>query len=184
MPFKKFRTASSARTAVLSLFLTLIAACSSRSGDTGKSYAMGEAAIAGPLTYTVVESEWRSSLDGAMGQRPPKNQFLLVHVTVADKGDAEVGVPVLSLIDANGAEIREEEKGEGVSEWLGYLRRVGPGETLNGRIVFDVPQAGYKLRISSGGAADTETTAVVEIPFRAESPAVRGADQIAVPPAK
>ena len=184
MPFKKFQSASSKWVGIISLFLIVFAGCSSRKGDSGKTFGMGEAANAGMLTYTVVESEWKQTLDGTSGLRLPKNQFLLLNLSITSRADGEVGVPLLSLIGENGAEFREEDKGEGVSQWLGLLRRLAPIETMTGRIVFDVPPGGYKLRISSGGAAETETTALVDIPYHADAPAVKGVDPLAVPPAK
>lgn len=184
MSFKKFRSSSSKWIVALFGLLLLAAGCSGNRGGSGKSYAMGEAAVVGPLTYHVVETEWKQSLDGSMGQRLPKHQFLLVNMTIASKSEGEVGVPFLTLINASGTEFREEDKGEGVSGWLGYLRRAGPDAPLSGRIVFDVPPGGYQLRISSGGPAETETTALVELPFRADAPAVKGTDPLAAPPSK
>ena len=184
MLFKKFQSASSNWVGIISLSLIVFAGCSSNKGNSGKTFGMGEDANAGKLTYTVVESEWKQALDGTSGQRLPKNQFLLLNLNITSRADAEVGVPLLSLIGKDGAEFREEDKGEGVPQWLGLLRRLAPTETMSGRIVFDVPPGGYKLRISSGGAAETETSALVEIPYHADPPAVKGIDPMAVPPTK
>lgn len=184
MAFKNILSTARNWVGLLSLVLIVFAGCSGNKGETGKNYAMGEAASAGPLTYSVMESEWKESLDGSMAQRLPKHRFMLVNVSVANKSETEVSVPFLTLMDGKGGEFREEDKGEGVSQWLGYLRRVGPSETLSGKILFDVPPGGYKLRISSGGDAATETTAMVEIPYSADSPPVNGDDPMAVPSTK
>ena len=119
-----------------------------------------------------------------MAQRLPKHRFLLLHVSIANQGATEASVPFLTLIDSKGYEFREEDKGEGVSPWLGYLRSVKQSETLSGRILFDVPPGGYQLRISSGGEAALETTALVEIPYNADAPPVKSEDPMTVPPAK
>ncbi len=184
MPFKKFMFASPGWVGVIAVSLLLVSGCSRKTGDTGKSYAMGEGAKIGQLTYTVVETEWKESLDGSLGHRLPKNRFLLVNVSIANNGEAEAGVPLLTLIDANGVEFREEDKADGVASWLGYLRRVAPSETLSGRILFDVPPGGYKLRISSGGDAETETTAVVDLPYRADASSDKADEPLAVPSTK
>jgi hypothetical protein len=184
MPFKKFMFASSGWVGVLAVSLLLVSGCSRKTGDTGRSFAMGEAARIGHLTYTVVETEWKESLDGSLGQRLPKNRFLIVNVSIVNGGEAELGVPFLTLIDGKGVEFREEDKAEGVASWLGYLRRLAPSETLSGRILFDVPPGGYKLRISSGGEADRETTAVVEVPYRADAPSEKADEPLAAPAAK
>ena len=184
MPFKKFQFASRNWVGVISLSLVVFAGCSSTKGDSGKTFGMGEAANVGKLTYTVVESDWKRTLEGASGQRLPKNQFLVLNLTITSRADAEVGVPLLSLLGENGAEFREEDKGDGVPQWLGFLRRLAPIESMSGRIVFDVPPGGYKLRISSGGPAETEVTALVDIPYHAAPPVVKDVDLMAVPPTK
>ena len=184
MPFKKFVFASSGWVSVLAVSLLLVSGCSRKTGDTGKSFAMGEGAKVGKLTYTVVETEWKESLDGSLGQRLPKHRFLIVNLSIGNGGEAELGVPFLTLIDAKGVEFREEDKADGVASWLGYLRRVAPSETLSGRILFDVPPGGYKLRISSGGDAETETTAVVDLPYRADGLPDKADEPLAVPSTK
>jgi Domain of unknown function (DUF4352) len=184
MPFKKFMHASSGWVGVVAVSLLLVSGCSRKTGDTGKSYAMGEGAKVGQLTYTVVETEWKEAIDGSLGQRLPKHRFLIVNLNIVNSGEAEVGVPFLTLIDAKGVEFREEDKADGVASWLGYLRRATPSETLGGRILFDVPPGGYKLRISSGGEAETETTAVVDLPYRADAPSEKVEEPVAAPSTK
>lgn len=184
MLFTKCFSTSPRWVGLLSLAVILSAGCSRGTGDSGKRYMMGEAAKVGPLTYSVIESEWKETLDGAMGQRLPQHRFLLVNLSIANHGESEVSVPLLTLVGEKDAEFRELDNAEGVSPWLGYLRRVAPSETLNGKILFDVPPGGYKLRISSGGQADTETTAVVELPYRADAPPMRSVDPVAVPSTK
>ena len=38
--------------------------------------------------------------------------------------------------------------GTGLSNWLGIVRHVGPGQTERGQVIFDAPAAHYKLRFS------------------------------------
>ena len=184
MPFKYFPVTSIGYSAFLALSLLFLAGCSLNKSDSGQTYAMGQEAVVGPLTYNVVETEWKESIDGSVGPRMPKHRFLLVNISVSNKSEKDIGIPLLTLIDEKGVEYREEDKGEGVASWLGFLRQVGPAEPLQGRLLFDVPPAGYKLRISSGGDAESETTALVDIPFRAEAPPVKAADPASVPTAK
>jgi len=183
MAFKKFLFKSYNRAGLLSLALMAVGGCGLNQGG-GKVYAMGEAAKAGSLTYTVVETEWKQVLDGSLGARLPKNRFLVVNLSIANSKEAPVSVPLLTLVDAKGVEYREEDKGEGVTSWLGYLRQVGPAEPLHGKILFDVPPGGYKLRISSGGPADTEVTSLVNLPLGVEPPPVKTEDPTTVPSTK
>lgn len=142
---------------------------------------MGAPVTVGALTYTVVDSQWAESLNGATGQRLPKNRFLMLDLSVTNNSGVEVGVPLLSLVDAGGKEYREEDKGDGLAQWFGLLRTVQPSQTEHGRVLFDVPQAGYKLRLSSGGDVEKESTTFVEIPLRVEAPPVKGVDPVATP---
>lgn len=126
---------------------------------------MGNPVTVGPLTYTIVETDWRDALDGATGARIPQSRFMVVNLTVLNKGSKDAGIPLLTLIDATGKEYRELDKGDGVPQWLGLLRQVRPSETESGRILFDAPQGSYKIRVSSGGEAETEVTALVDLPY-------------------
>ncbi len=60
---------------------------------------------------------------------------------------------------------------------MGYLRLLQPRESRSGRLLFDVPQGAYKLRVSSGGDPESEQTALIDIPFQLNSdvPRVSGA---------
>lgn len=183
MSFRKFFCGKSGWSGLIALSLILFAGCSANKVESGKSYQMGEDAKVGALTYNVVETEWKDTLDGAMGVRLPKHRYLLVNLSVANQSDQPVAVPLLNLVDSKGVEYREEDKGEGVSSWLGVLRQATHEEPLTGRILFDVPPGGYELRISSGGAAENETTALVRIPLSADAP-VKPLDSVSVPASK
>jgi len=158
--------------AMVMLIVLCVGACS-RSAETAKEYEMGNAAVAGPLSYTVINTEWRESLDGASGPTIPAHKYLLVSVSVTNKSAGEVSIPLLLLVDSSGKEYRESDKGDGVPEWLGLLRSVAPSQTDSGNLLFDVPPGSYKLRVSSGGDLEKETTALVNLPYRVEPPPVK-----------
>ncbi len=142
-----------------------------------RSAAMGVPLAVGPLTYTAVETEWRDVIDSPQGERVPKNRFLLVNVTVMNSSSEQKAAPLLQLVDAKGGNYPEIAEGEGVPDWMGYLRLLQPRESRSGRLLFDVPQGTYKLRVSSGGDPESEQTALIEIPFQLNSdvPRVSGA---------
>ena len=131
--------------------------------------ALGAPLAVGQLTYTALETEWRESLDSAQGPRTPKNRFLLVHLTVMNASSEQKAAPLLQLLDAAGGVHPEIAEGEGVPEWLGYLRLVPARESRSGRLLFDVPQGSYKLRVSSGGDPESEQTALIELPLQLNS---------------
>jgi len=159
--------------------------------------AMGAPLAVGQLTYTAVETEWRDSLESAKGPRVPKNRFLLVNVTVMNASSEQKAAPLLQIVDAKGESHAELAEGDGVTDWMGYLRLLQPKESRSGRLLFDVPQGACKLRVSSGGDAENEQTALVDLPLQLNSEvprapgasgfgAVEGAPQLSEPiaPAK
>lgn len=165
--------------------LALLAGCSGAgSGSkTGadKTYVMGAPAAVGPLSYTVLHSEWRESIETSDGVTTPKNRFLVLDISVVSGGSEEAGMPLLFLVDEKGNRIIEEQKLAGFTGWLGLMRVLRPVETLSGKIVFDVPMASYKLAVTSGGDAEKEQEAFIEIPLSLEGFSMPGADT--VPPA-
>lgn len=167
------------------LGFVLLAGCSSQSGEAksggGKTYVMGSPAVVGPLSYTVLHSSWKETLETGDGVTTPKNRFLVLDISIASGGAEEVGMPLLFLVDEKGKAIMEEQKMLGLTGWLGMMRVIRPVETLSGMIVFNVPMANYKLKVTSGGDPEKEVEAFVEIPLRLEGQGTPGADS--VPPA-
>jgi hypothetical protein len=138
--------------------------------------AMGAPLAVGQLTYTAVETEWRDSLESQNGPRIPKNRFLLVNVTVLNASSEQKAAPLLQVVDAKGEVHPEISEGDGVTDWMGYLRLLQPKESRSGRLLFDVPQGACKLRVSSGGDPESEQTALIDLPlqFNSEVPRVPG----------
>jgi len=146
-------------------------ACSkgSRRAEGSRSYPMGSQVYVGPLTFTALEAEWKEQLDTENGPRTPKSRFLLLRVTVTNSGGAEQGVPLLSLVDPKGNTYLEEDKGEGVSRWLGLLRVLKPAQTEEGYLLFDAPPGSYQLRVTTGGDPEQEMVALIDIPFKLDT---------------
>jgi len=167
------------------LTLVILAGCSSQDGETksggGKTYVMGSPAAVGPLSYTVLHSSWKETLETGDGVTTPKHRFLVLDISIASGGAEEAGVPLLSLVDEKGKETMEEQNMVGLTGWLGLMRVIRPVETLSGQIVFDVPMANYKLKVTSGGDPEKEVEAFIDIPLRLEGQGLPGADS--VPPA-
>ena len=136
-----------------------------------KMVEMGSAAVAGGLSYTVTHVEWAEQLTGTDAIRTPAGRFLLVTVTVSNKGAAEAGIPLAVLVDKSGKEHLELDKGDGVPQWLGLLRTVNAGASVSGTLLFDAPPASYQLRVSSGGDVEKEETALVNLPYKLDAPA-------------
>lgn len=161
----------------------LFSGCAKKSADS-KVYELGEEIAVGSLVYAVTQTTWADQLDGPNGMRVPTNKFLMVNLSVKNAGREAAGVPLLTLIDANGKEYMELDKGEGVPQWLGALRTLGEGNSESGNLLFDVPQGSYKLRVSSGGDVEKESTALVNLPYRVEPGKTAPVDAIPAPAGK
>jgi hypothetical protein len=167
--FPRFRRAVVGGACVAALVVGWGCSRAKTTGSGGVTYAMGSPAYAGALTVTALEAEWKESLETDAGPRQPKNRFLLIRIIVTNGGGAEQALPLLNLVDAKGAMYLEEDKGEGVQNWLGLLRLLKPAQTEEGYLIFDVPPAAYKLRLSTGGDPEQEMTALIDIPFKLDA---------------
>lgn len=145
------------------VFLFLCAGCK-QPAPAKLEFRIGDPATAGPLTYNVVETRWKSQLEGFPTSRIPERNFLLIRVSITNSGGAEMGIPFLKLENSNGDSYSESEDGSGVDHWLGLMRRINPAQTEDGWLLFDVPTNSYKLRLSDG-ALENEHVAYVSIPL-------------------
>jgi hypothetical protein len=126
---------------------------------------MGERVQVGPLTYNVLETEWKNQLAEGAGSKVPANRYLLVKMSITNGGGGNVAVPLLTVEDGSGHTYSEVTEGtDAVPDWLGLLRNLAPAQNDNGVAIFDVPMGGYKLRISDGGEIGNEKTALIDIP--------------------
>jgi Domain of unknown function (DUF4352) len=131
-------------------------------------YNMGEKVSIGPLTYTVVDSSWKTQLGDVLKIRQPEQRFLLLQVSVTNGGGSEHSVPFLQIENSNGQTYMESQNGDGVDNWFGVLRTLAPGETQQGQILFDVPLTSYRLRVPDGNGPGLEKYAWIAIPLRME----------------
>ncbi|HVO96431.1 MAG TPA: DUF4352 domain-containing protein [Bryobacteraceae bacterium] len=160
---------------VLALACSLLTFGCRNTGSSRTEYQIGDKVPTGPLTYNVVERVWRSQLGEGFQIRVPQNRFLLVTLSATNGGGSEVSVPMLQLESADGKIYKEVESGEGVDNWFGLLRTIPPAQTLQGRLVFDVPLSTYRLRLSDGDAASGHFV-YVQIPLQID------ADPVVEPP--
>lgn len=131
-------------------------------------YHVGDPANAGPLTFNVVETRWKSQLEAFPTPRIPERNFLLVRVLVTNGGGKETGIPFLKLENSKGESFSESESGAGVDHWLGLLRQISPAQTEDGWLLFDVPTNAYKLRVSDG-ALENEHSAYINLPLNMDT---------------
>lgn len=136
------------------------------STQTERSYRMGELVIVGPLRYTIFDAEWKTQIGEGADARVPKNRFLVVHLSVTNSGGSLLDVPALQLERPDGFSATELSDPNGVSDWLGIIRKLKPADTLQGKVIFDVPLSAYRLRVSSTTDGIEEKSAIVDIPIQ------------------
>jgi len=159
------------RVAALCILFTLTIAgpaCKHPGPASARVFRTGEQAQIGQLVFTVLDAEWKSQIEDAMAPRYPAHRFLVVGLTITNSGATETTLPHLVLQDAKGKTYPEVAEAAGVPDWLGLLRPIRPVETVQGRIVFDVPLGAYQLRVTDDPAHAGEKYALVEIPLRIE----------------
>lgn len=152
--------------AALALPLCLAFSGCSEQNSTRLDYQMGEKIPLGPLTYNVIQSEWRNQLGEGFKIRSPQQRFLLITISITNGGGKEVALPLFKLESDKGESITESDNPEGVPNGIGILRSVTPAQTLQGSLLFDVPLAAYKLVLTDGGEPGQEKNAWVDIPLR------------------
>lgn len=150
------------------VWLLIFAGCSrQKRGEASLGlFRMGERVQVGPLVYTVLDTEWRDQLGEGLEAHTPQHRFLLIRLSVTNSGIRETDIPPMALIGTGGEIYAEQTQGQGVPEWLGYLRSVKPAATEHGRVVFDVPPGSYRLRLSAPAEDEQEPQALIEIPYQ------------------
>jgi hypothetical protein len=126
---------------------------------------MGEKAIIGTLTYSVIDATWASELGQGFQIRTPNQRFLLLNLVVTNTGNQDISIPLLQLQASSGTTFQELTNGDGVDQYLGILRTVAAAQTIQGRVVFDVPLTSYRLRVVDGADPAFEKFAWVQIPL-------------------
>ena len=146
----------------------LLAGCQ-KPQENRSDYSMGERINIGQITYSVVESGWRTQLGESFRIRTPEQRFLLIKLSVTNGSGKDVSIPLLTLEGSNGQTYSELANGEGVDGWFGLLRTISPGQTQQGNMVFDVPLTSYKLRLPDIADPGLEKYVSVQIPLRLDS---------------
>lgn len=134
---------------------------------------MGDAVLLGGVEHTVLAAEWKPGLGQGAEARVPVRQFLVLRLAVNNKSSDGAELASMRLVAADGSEHEELADGSAVPEWLGLVRRLNPGESRQGSVLFDAPKAVYQLKlIEHTMDGDEANVALVEIPIRSEETAI------------
>jgi hypothetical protein len=156
---------------------SLLSSCggSGEKSFTVRTYNMGDRVTLGHIVYTVFETQWLTHIGEGAGARVPQNRFFLVRLSAVNSLGSDVIVPNFRLEDDNGITYPELPSGEGVPQYIGYLRTVKPAESQAGNALFDAPPRHYKIRLADETG---EKVGYVDIPlnFVSETPEIPGLD--------
>jgi hypothetical protein len=125
--------------------------------------------MVGHLVYSAFDTQWLTQIGEGAAARVPQQRFFLVRMTVTNSGGAPVAAPNLSLVDDGGTSYEELSDGEGVPQWIGFLRQIDKADTSQGNLLFDVSPRHYKLRVSD---EEGQHTAMIDLPldFTSQTP--------------
>jgi hypothetical protein len=154
----------SRRTAPLAVAaaLLILCSCSQPVGDQPQTVDLGHRISLGHLTYTGFEVQWLPQLGTGSNARIPQSRFLLIRMSVVNGGSETLLIPNLSIEDDKGNSHDELMNGEGVQNWVGFVRRAKPAESIDGNIVFDVPPQHYRLKITD---ENSEHAGFIDLPL-------------------
>jgi len=138
-------------------------ACGSKPAEPIATVGLGDKVEVGHLVYTAYETQWLTQIPGDPTPRIPQDRFFLIRISAVNGGSGSVIVPSLTLQDDRGKTYEELSNGDGIPEWVGYLRQVKPADNIRGNVVFDAPPGHYKLRVTDESG---EKSALIDIPLR------------------
>lgn len=142
--------------------LALLTSCSREKPVPVPTFSMGERVRVGHLVYAAFDTQWLPQIGSGLTARVPQNRFFLVRVSITNAGGSSAAAPDLSIVDDNGNSYEELSDGQGVPQWIGYLRQINAADTAQGNLVFDVVPRHYKLRVTD---EDGQNSALIDLPL-------------------
>jgi hypothetical protein len=154
---------------VLAGGLSFLVSCGGSVSGTVKVYDMGARVESGHLLYTVYETQWLPQLGAGDSARVPKKRFFLIRMVAVNSGSEEAYVPNVSIIDDQGQTVDELQDGDQVPQWMGFIRKAKPADSVSGNIVFDAEPKHYRLRVTDENG---EKPALIDLPlnFNGDTP--------------
>ena len=130
---------------------------------------MGDPIRCGWFSYNVLEVAYKSQLgEGTLAKRSRNASYIMIRLQATNSAGQTVSFPFMRLETAGGELVTEVEDASSLPDWMGVLRRVEPGSTETGWLVFDAPPGIYGLRLSDG-VLENEQSVLVHIPAQLDS---------------
>ncbi len=130
---------------------------------------MGSRVETGHLIYTAYETQWMPQIGAGDTARVPKKRFFLIRLSAVNSGSEDMYVPSVSLVDDQGQTVDELSDGDQVPQWVGFVRKAKPADSVSGNVIFDAEPKHYRLRVTDENG---EKPALIDIPlnFNADAP--------------
>jgi len=140
---------------------------------------IGQELSVGYWSYTVNSISWQRII-GSPGYtvETPDAEFLVVDLSIRNNDRTASTLPPFELIDEQGREYDESEKGTSMQGSFGMLKKLNPGVSSRGYLVFDVPRGEYVLK-APGGFQSGESALVDLSPPIEMSPPVPAKSSVA-----
>ncbi|KIH99801.1 hypothetical protein LP52_05430 [Streptomonospora alba] len=143
---------------------------SGNGGDGGQEAeaGIGDPVESGAFRFTVTEVETgvtELSDDSGMMTETPDGQYVIVHVTVENIGD-QAGTfdsTQQTLLDAEGKEYSADSAAEAMTSQDAFLNQINPGNTVQGKLPFDVPEGVEPTKIELRDFLTLDQSAVVSL---------------------
>ncbi|SRR5579872_4306164 len=115
------------------------------------TYTIGQTLNVGYWSYRCNGAHWQDAIySGYEPVESPDASFLVVDLTISNKDRTASTLPPVELVDEQGREYDESSKSIFVRGAFDTLKKLNPGVSSRGLILFDVPHGHYVLRLSGG----------------------------------
>ncbi|QBI53399.1 DUF4352 domain-containing protein [Streptomonospora litoralis] len=140
-------------------------------GDSGgeAEAGIGEPVESGAFRFTVTDVETgvtELSDESGLMTETPQGQYVIVHVTVENIGDqaGTFDASQQTLLDAEGKEYSADSAAEMLTgDQDAFLNQINPGNTVEGRLPFDVPTDVEPAKIELRDFISLDQSAVVKL---------------------
>ena len=115
-------------------------------------FEIGQSIKVGYTTYQVINYRWANDLpNGGLPSEKPNAKFLIIRIAIQNNDKQPRTIPLMKLVDENGAEYETSNKSWQVKNSIGLLESLNPGVDKDGVVIFDAPQNHlYHLKVSGG----------------------------------
>jgi Domain of unknown function (DUF4352) len=108
---------------------------------------------------------WQAKV-GSLGDtvETPDAEFLVIDLSIRNNDRTASTLPPFKLMDAQGREYDESDKGTFMQGAFDLFKKLNPGVSSRGYLVFDVPHGEYALKASGGFESGESTLVDLSIP--------------------